>query len=122
MYGPRIKHFRKLCNMSQRELADKLHVSQSSITQWEREERTPDIETIINLCSIFGVTSDMLLGNELNENSTRLLTSAAPFIELSHELDSESLGQWMAFGRFLASRNPNNNQNQITLSDSDNDS
>jgi len=120
MYGPRIKHFRKLCHLSQRELADLMHVSQASITQWENEARTPDIEKIIQLCSIFGVTSDMLIGNELNENSTRLLTSAAPFIELAHELDPESLSHWLSFGRYLASKNPNNNQ--INLSDSDNDS
>ena len=122
MYGPRIKHFRKLCHLSQRELADLMHVSQASITQWEREERTPDIEKIIQLCSIFGVTSDMLIGNELNENSTRLLTSATPFIELAHELDQESLNHWLEFGRYLASKNAINNQNQTTLSDSDNDS
>ena len=122
MYGPRIKHFRKLCNLSQRELADLMHVSQSSITQWENETRTPDIEKIIQLCSIFGITSDMLIGNELNENSTRLLTSAAPFIELAHELDPESLNHWLSFGRFLASQNTNSNQNHNNLSDSDNDS
>lgn len=122
MYGPRIRHFRKLNNLSQRELADLMHVSQASITQWEREERTPDIEKIIQLCTIFGVTSDMLIGNEMNENSTRLLTSATPFIELANELDSESLSHWLEFGRFLASRNQTNNQNQSNRSDSDNDS
>ena len=122
MFGPRIKHFRKLCHLSQRELADLMHVSQSSVTQWEREERTPDIEKIIQLCSIFGVTSDMLIGIELNENSTRLLTSAAPYIELAHELDPESLSHWLSFGRFLASQNANNTQNQTNLSESDNDS
>ena len=122
MYGPRIKHFRKLCNLSQKELADMLHVSQSSITQWENETRTPDIETIIQLCSILGVTSDMLIGNELNENGTRLLISAEPFIEIAHELDSDSLEHWLSFGRWLASQNNNKATNQTSLPESDNES
>ena len=122
MYGPRIRLFRKLNHLSQQELAEKMHVSQATITQWETEGRTPDVEKIIQLCSIFGVTSDMLIGNELNENSTHLLTSAMPFIEIAHELDSESLNHWLSFGRYLASQNNNNMKNQSNLSDSDNES
>ncbi len=122
MYGPRIKHFRKLMNLSQRDLAEIMHVSQSSITQWELETRTPDIEKIIQLCNVFGVTADMLIGNETNENSTRLLTDAAPIIELAHELDPESLEHWLSFGKYLASQNKTNATTQTTLSDSDNDS
>lgn len=121
MYGPRIKHFRKLMRLSQRDLAEMLHVSQGSITQWENETRTPDIETIIQMSRIFGVTSDMLIGNEMNENSTRLLMSAAPYLELAHELDPESLSHWLSFGRYLASQSKSNTSNQMTLSESDNE-
>ena len=122
MFGPRIKHFRKMYHMSQQDLADKLHVTQAAITSWENETRTPDIETILKLCHIFGVSSDMLIGNELDESGTRLLISAAPYIELSHELEPEQLSQWLSFGRWLSSQNKSNATNQTNLSSSDNDS
>ena len=122
MFGPRIKHFRKMLHMSQQALADKLHVTQGAITCWENEQRSPDIETIIKLCKIFGVTTDMLLGTELDENGTRLLLSAAPVVELSHELEPEQLSQWLAFGKWLSSQNKSNATTQTNLSSSDNDS
>ena len=120
MYGPRIRHFRKMMQLSQRDLADMLHVSQGSITQWENETRTPDIEMIVKLSKLFGVTTDMIIGTELDESGTRLLMSAAPYIELAHTLSPESRSQWLEFGHWLAERS--NAKNQINLSESDNDS
>ena len=117
MYGPRIKHFRKMMHLSQRDLAEMLHVSQGSVTQWENELRTPDIETIIKLSKIFGVTTDMIIGTELDDGGTRLLLSAAPFIELAQELSPEQRSQWLEFGHWLSEKR--RATNQINLSDSE---
>ena len=62
--GKTIKELRKECNMSQTELANKLFISQDTVSLWERGKSNPDIEMIIELTRIFNVSSDYLLGLE----------------------------------------------------------
>ena len=121
MYGERIRQLRKMKKISQTALGELLHVSQSAVASWECETRTPDLETLILLSQFFEVSIDTILGNDFDESGTSLFQSAAPFIELSQELDSESKEQWLDFGRFLANKN-NKTENQTDLSSSDNDS
>lgn len=60
--GERIKELRKHYNWTQQELAEKLGVTSASISSWESGTRRPDFETLDNLCDIFKVTLDYLLG------------------------------------------------------------
>ena len=53
--------FRKKIGLSQKELADKLHVSQQSISQWEKGLREPSIEMLKKLAEIFNCTIDELV-------------------------------------------------------------
>ena len=62
--GQTIKELRKECNMSQTELANKLFISQDTVSLWERGKSNPDIEMLIELTKIFNVSSDYLLGLE----------------------------------------------------------
>lgn len=62
MYGKRIKEERQLKGISQKQLADLLSTTQSTIGKYEREELQPNIDTIIKICKIFEVSSDYLLG------------------------------------------------------------
>ena len=48
--------------MSQRELAQKLFVSQQAVAKWERGDATPNPETVVKIADIFGVSTDELLG------------------------------------------------------------
>lgn len=64
----RLSTLRKNNNYSTRELASELGVSQSSISLWEKGDRKPDYENIVKLASIYGVSTDYLLGNENNSN------------------------------------------------------
>lgn len=52
---------RKKSGLSQKELADKLHVSQQSISQWEKGLREPSIEMLKKLAEIFNCTIDELV-------------------------------------------------------------
>lgn len=64
MYGNIIRELRLEKGLSQKNLALSLGTTQSTIGKYEREELQPNVETIIKLCNIFGVTSDYLLGLE----------------------------------------------------------
>jgi len=57
----RIQYLRKIKGFSQEELADRVGVSRQAISKWESEQSTPDVEKIILLSDLFGVTTDYLL-------------------------------------------------------------
>ena len=52
---------RKASNLSQEELAERINVSRQAISKWERGEAYPDIENLIALSRLFGVTLDFLV-------------------------------------------------------------
>ncbi len=58
--------FRKEHNLSQEELANKLNVSRQTVSKWETGESSPDIDKIVPLCQIFGITTDELLTGKKN--------------------------------------------------------
>ena len=47
--------------MSQDDLAEKLEVSRQSVSKWETAQSTPDLDKIIKLANLFGVTVDELV-------------------------------------------------------------
>lgn len=58
---------RKLNDLNQEQLANKLNVSPSAIGMWEQGRRQPDNETIKNMANLFGVSTDYLLDNEVSQ-------------------------------------------------------
>lgn len=50
--------------MTQKDVYTQLRVSPNCYASWEQGRTQPDIENIICLCKIFGVSSDYLLGLE----------------------------------------------------------
>ena len=50
--------------LTQVELAERLNVSQSTITSWENGNRRPDLDLLPVIAQIFGVSVDELLGRE----------------------------------------------------------
>lgn len=61
--GDRIKQLRKDSKLTQKELGDKLNVGKSTISQYENNINTPDIDTLKKISKIFDVPVDYLLGN-----------------------------------------------------------
>ncbi|WP_138160608.1 helix-turn-helix domain-containing protein [Peptoniphilus catoniae] len=70
--GEKILKNRKENNWSQEELAMKLNVSRQSISKWEGGTSIPDLDRIIALAKVFGVSTDYLLKDELEEDSLNL--------------------------------------------------
>ncbi len=62
--GGFIAALRKANGMTQKDLAERLHVSDKTVSRWEREEGTPDLSLIPVIAELFGVTCDELLRGE----------------------------------------------------------
>ena len=62
---------RKKNGWSQEELAEKMNVSRQAVSKWEGAQTIPDLEKILMLGELFGVTTDYLLKDEIeNEDYT----------------------------------------------------
>lgn len=57
----RIQYLRKAKGMSQEELANRIGVSRQAVSKWESEQSMPDLEKIVLMSDLFGVTTDYLL-------------------------------------------------------------
>ena len=62
--GNNIYELRSKANLSQEELAAKLGVSRQSVSKWETDASVPDVDKLIQLSKIFGVTLDFLVNGE----------------------------------------------------------
>lgn len=69
--GKFITTLRKASGMTQKELAEKLNVSDKSVSRWERDEGAPDLSLIPVIAEIFGVTCDELLRGERRSPAER---------------------------------------------------
>ena len=88
----RIKELRLQNGWRQADLAQRLHTRQQTIGNYETGERSPDIETIFQLCEIFDVSADYLLGRaalpspELSEEETELVLAFRRADDRSREM------------------------------------
>ncbi|MBQ3236276.1 MAG: helix-turn-helix transcriptional regulator [Oscillospiraceae bacterium] len=62
--GGFIAALRKANGMTQKDLAEKLNVSDKTVSRWERDDGAPDLAVIPVIAEIFGVTCDELLRGE----------------------------------------------------------
>lgn len=61
-FGERLKSLRKEAGMTQTDLAMRLGITKSVVSYYERQERSPSPDVLIQLTDIFHVTADYLLG------------------------------------------------------------
>ena len=63
--GEKIQQLRHAAGLSQEQLAAQLGVSHQSVSKWEGAQSIPDMEKILQMSRIFGVTIDFLLKDEM---------------------------------------------------------
>lgn len=68
--GSRIRYFRELRGLNQKELAGRIGVSNSRVSNWEQGINRPDADTIVLLCRALEVSADELL--DMNVSNMRL--------------------------------------------------
>lgn len=74
--GERIKHLRTAKNITQKEFAEQLYKSESTVRMWELGKSEPDLEMLKTIAVFFGVTIDFLLGRERTVPSEAELKTA----------------------------------------------
>ena len=88
-----IKETRESMNMLQQELADKLNITRPMISNWENAKSEPSSTQLLKLADIFGVSTDRLLGRNLDSKNIIVVDTSAlikkPFLpkELVEKFD-----------------------------------
>ena len=75
--GERIKYARKNAGLTMKKLAELIGVTERSVKRYESNQSTPDTHTLIQLASIFDLSTDYLLVLSDNANTCLLYTSDA---------------------------------------------
>lgn len=69
MFGRNLQILRSQNNLSQQELADKIHVTRQTVSLWERGQGKPDIYYLHDICRAFGISVEqMMYGIVLQEH------------------------------------------------------
>ena len=64
--GEKIRYLRLEHHLTQKELAEKLHVSMQAISNWERQKDYPDYSNLLQLTELFQISLDELLKEEID--------------------------------------------------------
>ena len=64
----KIMTLRKKSGWSQEELAEKLDVSRQSVSKWESGQSIPELDKVVQISTLFGVSTDYLLKNEPDDS------------------------------------------------------
>ena len=65
--GEKLKEEREKNKLSQKDVADRLHVARQSVSRWETDQSYPDLENLMALGQLYHVSIDELLGIEREE-------------------------------------------------------
>ncbi|WP_440896812.1 helix-turn-helix domain-containing protein [Amphibacillus sp. Q70] len=85
--GIKIKELRKSKKMTQKTLADILNVTPQAVSKWERNESTPDIETLIKLSNYFDISIDELVGNKSKSFFDSLFSKMKGRINMDNDMN-----------------------------------
>lgn len=66
IFGDKLRELRRDRHLTQKQLASILHVSKTSICQWETHKQECSFEDLVNIATYFDVSSDYLLGLSLD--------------------------------------------------------
>lgn len=89
----KIIRLRKKNGWSQEELADKMNVSRQAVSKWEAAQTVPDLGKILQLSNLFGVTTDYLLKDEIEDEELTDSADEAPIRRITLTEANEYLEQ-----------------------------
>lgn len=105
-FDNKLKELRKEKNISQEQLAKELNISRQAISKWESGKAYPDIDNLILLRKIFGVSLDELIMEEeekLEENNSKqeLIESSEKGIFEDMDSETEEFSVNLILGGFI---------------------
>lgn len=98
--GAKLKKAREKQNISQKSAADSVGVSRQTLSSWENGKTYPDIESLINLSELYGVSLDELL-KEKEEDKT---SDYVAYIDkaIAAIKNHQRIVKWVEIGVYLA--------------------
>lgn len=66
-FSNKIKEIREKNNLTQEQMADKLHVSRQAVSNWENNKNYPDIGIIMDISKTFSISLDELIMNNVSK-------------------------------------------------------
>ena len=104
IFADKIIELRKKNGCSQEELAEKLGVSRQAVSKWEGAQSVPDIQRILEMSKLFGVSTDYLLKDDMEYSSEAITESAEETDSPLRRVDMETASAFLAFRRNWAPR------------------
>lgn len=74
--GENIRQYRQMCHISQKELAERLNVSDRTISSWEVNRTEPNVEMVERMSLIFGCLKSELIGEAEKSSSEQAIEDA----------------------------------------------
>ena len=97
--GSTIKRLRRERDLTQEQLAEYLGITSRAVSQWECDRTAPDLSQLPALCHIFGVSSDALLGIDIEKNHEEIKNYLDAARSLCHR------GKWEEYTAILREAN-----------------
>ena len=114
--GTTIKNLRTKKQITQKQLATYLGVTEQAVSRWESGGGFPDIQLLPSSASFFSVSTDLLLGVDLPEREQRLAEIRRKIDEAA-EIGSDSTEETSAEARAWAAKFPGEEDIQKNLAD-----
>lgn len=94
LIGAEILKYRKAANMNQEEFAAKIGVSRQAVSKWELDKAYPDLDKLLDICKIFGITLDELVHGKT--------TASTELVRKADEAEDQNVKQEFTENRVLA--------------------
>ena len=98
--GTAISSLRQAMGLTQQQLAATLNVSHQAVSKWETGQALPDVQTLMALTGLFGVTMEQLLSGEIPPE--RLQTQSAPSPDPLNDIGKRIKGVFDGIGDFFS--------------------
>lgn len=114
-FGKNVQILRKMTNMTQEELAEKMNVSRQTVSKWELGAILPEIEKLVELCEMFNCSVDQLLrgnmdfSNEAYSDIKIVTVDAFRYISyavISREPEEDAITHVEGWAKHLKIENP----------------
>ena len=78
--GKQIKTHRAKFGLSQEEFADKIFVTRQTVSNWENDKSYPDINSLVLMAEVFGVSLDSLVKGDIEEMNEKIKTEDIEYL------------------------------------------
>lgn len=89
VFSKKFIELRTKCGLSQNRLAQMLSISSQAISKWENAQSLPDIEMLIPIAKVFGVTVDFLLNDVQTTDCTEIGSVSSELLS-AYDLSSDN--------------------------------